>query len=740
MTAVPIRPKDAPGRISLADSDVITCDGASGVGAVTYERLRMQMVGGITGGLRYLGVVAGNAVPATSGAAGDYYQISEAGSAQGKTWGVGDQAIYRGPAGNWDQLRAGRTLNVKDYGALGDGVTNDSGPIQNAVNALGASGGEVFFPPGTYLCDDIELPSRATLRGASRESVTLKMTAAGTYIVSVNSGSAGTANPADNKFGVQLRGITFTGRAVEDGFFQFKYLVNLNAVTAFAISDCAFTAFQGDGIYIGSGNSAGLERHNLNGVIERCNFDGTNNLNRNAISVIDITGLRVRDCFFDRCSKTDMPGCFDAEPDAAYGIVRDVEISGCRIKRCQGQIIIGANMHASGNFYGFSVHDNFFESDNGALATAVGVIGATSTTVDTATPSMGVSIQNNRIESPFVGLLLYKVSGADIEGNTSRNSGAWLMGDYTDTTKNVCNVKISGNRAVNTGSFGGWVICGRVEQLTFEGNEVDAPPNNDALAFVSFLGAHTGGAVSFTRNRFRKGTTNATKTVNVDTAGGYSFASAASNVWLMNSTDVPLTNQLPFGLREFRELNLISYDTTKLPDSFTLPCEDSVVNGDTALPSLFKQGLLRTLRFIDNGDAGYRPFTIQFFFPANNPINSMAQGLPGFYLRHPKVGSNTWDKWHAAADGAIETKSANYTLTPNDETIVFLTTPHTATLPDAAQNYAKSFTIMNGAVSGNIIVQSFDGVQVINFSPSATLTSAQAIRLKSDGSRWWVIG
>ena len=36
--------------------------------------------------------------------------------------------------------------NVKDYGAVGNGSTNDLTAIQNALNA----GGKIFFPNGTY--------------------------------------------------------------------------------------------------------------------------------------------------------------------------------------------------------------------------------------------------------------------------------------------------------------------------------------------------------------------------------------------------------------------------------------------------------------------------------------------------------------------------------------------------------------------------------------------------------------
>ena len=46
---------------------------------------------------------------------------------------------------------AGAAVNVLDFGAVGNGVADDSSAIQAAVNSL-TNGGTVFFPTGTYLC------------------------------------------------------------------------------------------------------------------------------------------------------------------------------------------------------------------------------------------------------------------------------------------------------------------------------------------------------------------------------------------------------------------------------------------------------------------------------------------------------------------------------------------------------------------------------------------------------------
>ena len=59
------------------------------------------------------------------------------------------------------------TVNVKDFGAVGDGVTNDTAAIQAAIaKAESNSGGVVYFPDQYYiLTSRIEIPSGVTLRG-----------------------------------------------------------------------------------------------------------------------------------------------------------------------------------------------------------------------------------------------------------------------------------------------------------------------------------------------------------------------------------------------------------------------------------------------------------------------------------------------------------------------------------------------------------------------------------------------
>jgi len=52
-------------------------------------------------------------------------------------------------------------INVKDYGATGGGVTNDTTSVSNAVTAAYALAKPLYFPSGTYLIDSLVIPTNS---------------------------------------------------------------------------------------------------------------------------------------------------------------------------------------------------------------------------------------------------------------------------------------------------------------------------------------------------------------------------------------------------------------------------------------------------------------------------------------------------------------------------------------------------------------------------------------------------
>ncbi len=59
-------------------------------------------------------------------------------------------------------------INVRNYGAVGDGIANDIRAVRRAIDDL-AEGGTLMFPAGTYLLRDTQCPLAISLRGEGRK-------------------------------------------------------------------------------------------------------------------------------------------------------------------------------------------------------------------------------------------------------------------------------------------------------------------------------------------------------------------------------------------------------------------------------------------------------------------------------------------------------------------------------------------------------------------------------------------
>jgi hypothetical protein len=91
------------------------------------------------------------------------------------------------------ELLAGIQLSVKDFGAVGDGLSDDTTYIQLALNRCAArGGGRVYIDPGTYLISSaITIAANVSLVGAGSASSIIKLSNATANAVVVSAGGVG---------------------------------------------------------------------------------------------------------------------------------------------------------------------------------------------------------------------------------------------------------------------------------------------------------------------------------------------------------------------------------------------------------------------------------------------------------------------------------------------------------------------------------------------------------------------
>ncbi len=159
-------------------------------------------------------------------------------------------------------------FNVKDYGAVGNGIANDGTAIAAAITAANsAGGGIVFLPTGTYLVTAAVTVSgnNITLQGAGRSATIIKTV--GDHIIIQGTSASGLVVRDLQVLGdadaakISQRGVQWNG--VTDGLIDNVWAKNLgyDGILLLAgnvnctVSNCRVSGCQDDGINIGGDNA-----------------------------------------------------------------------------------------------------------------------------------------------------------------------------------------------------------------------------------------------------------------------------------------------------------------------------------------------------------------------------------------------------------------------------------------------------------------------------------------------------
>ncbi len=252
--------------------------------------------------------------------------------------------------------RGSAVLDVRDFGAYGDGVHDDTAAIQRAIDALPSTGGTVVVPPGTYLVDavkNVRLRSRMHLQLDHLAKLVARPNAADRYYV-LN---------AYKVSDVEISGGQVVGeRHQHQGTSgEWGHCVMIRGCNRVTVRDMRMADGWGDGLSIGAADGSTTVLSN-DVVVANVVCSGNR---RQALTIGRCTNVRVYDSQF--CYTGGIkPSCgIDIEPDPigtsltdgvlvqdcwihhndsngiqVYKEVRNVTIRRCRIEHNQGYGIL----------------------------------------------------------------------------------------------------------------------------------------------------------------------------------------------------------------------------------------------------------------------------------------------------------------------------------------------------------------------------------------------------------------
>ena len=137
-------------------------------------------------------------------------------------------------------------INPRQFGATGDGKTDDTKAMQRALDAAGEEHGAVFVPAGVYLCADLRMQPNTAIVGVP----TWNYGGPGGTILRLANGGAKCLLNIAGAAGATIDGLAFDGAGLGQGIhgiFLDKPDYGKHE-DAFRIERCQVARFTGDGV------------------------------------------------------------------------------------------------------------------------------------------------------------------------------------------------------------------------------------------------------------------------------------------------------------------------------------------------------------------------------------------------------------------------------------------------------------------------------------------------------------
>jgi hypothetical protein len=307
-------------------------------------------------------------------------------------------------------------VSVKDFGAVGDGVADDTAKFQAAIDFVTVGGGIVFVPKGTYQISNITLKSGVTLQGMGAFASVIRATSASATVVTMEASSF-------------LRELKFASSVVRTAGFYANVQGN-----GTVIDNCEF-----DGYFIGVNVGTVGGTMAVNCLIKYCEFrNPVIATGAGAVQFMNFSNAQMRDCVITG------PGRFVPQPD--FGVrFRNGDtayISGTNVT-AHGKALI-VDPAAASNCYALTIDGSLFDSAGEVTGGA---------TVPCAEFIPGGGVWNTKISNTWFGLATAK-SGCYV-GRTGSGvvDGITFTGcEFTDNGEN--GLVVDGPGVIN------WIVTG----------------------------------------------------------------------------------------------------------------------------------------------------------------------------------------------------------------------------------------------------------------------------------------
>lgn len=329
-------------------------------------------------------------------------------------------------------------LSVTDYGAVGDGTTNDQPALTAAIAAASTSGRPLYLPPGIYLCESqLVLASDLTLYGAGASSVIAGSLASVDALIR-SPLTAATSNVTLRDFKVDR-----TGTNIQHGI-RIRNCTTLDIHGLQVIGSNSAT-MQGGAIVIGgfASPSAGETCYNVS--VTDCYFEAADNFCVQFGSVVGgvIARNRAVDCYREVCGVEPGSG-FEAANITITGNVLSTGTTHHSSSTATGVIVVTES--SGGTVRNVAVTGNSVQAEaviSTNVLPGIAVIGGDAVTVT------GNSVRNLNGPGISVGAGGFTTTGTLVVGNVVKDcnkGGNSTPDDVGVKIRNATAVTVAANR------------------------------------------------------------------------------------------------------------------------------------------------------------------------------------------------------------------------------------------------------------------------------------------------------